>query len=256
MTELPLLVLALAFAVWPVGSAATVRLRALTGGPARPPALVSPRRSLRAGNRLVLPAMAAATVTGASASILSGARLPVLPATAGAIAGAAASFVAGRATSSRRRQREKAALAELVGALAADLRAGQQPAHALAALRTADPRAGLLHGSVALAAVWAVSERSGAPAAAVLDRVEEDLRATARQQREVGAQLAGARSTAGLLALLPLLGIGLGAAMGADPLYVLLGTPAGQLALLVGVGLDAAGLLWTSRIVAAAGGDR
>lgn len=255
MTELPLLALAFAVAAWPVGSPATARLRALTGAPARLPALVSPRRSLR-GSRLVLPAMTAAAVTGASASLLFGARLPVLPATAGALAGATAGLVADRASSSRRRQREQAAQAELVGALAADLRAGQQPAQALAALRTADPRAGLLDGSAALAAVWAVSERSGAPAATVLDRVEEDLRTTVRQQREIAAQLAGARSTAALLALLPLLGIGLGAAMGADPLFVLLGTPAGQLALLVGVGLDAAGLLWTSRIIAAAGGDR
>ena len=46
------------------------------------------------------------------------------------------------------------------------------------------------------------SERSGAPAAAVLDRVEQDLRTKARQRREVTAQLAGARSTAALLAAL------------------------------------------------------
>jgi tight adherence protein B len=43
--------------------------------------------------------------------------------------------------------------------------------------------------------------------------------------------------------------------MGARPLHVLLGTSRGQVALLVGAGLDALGLLWTARIVAAAGGD-
>ena len=107
-----------------------------------------------------------------------------------------------------------------------------------------------------MAAVWTVSERSGAPAAAVLDRVEQDLRTAERQRREVAAQLAGARSTAALLAVLPLLGIGLGAAMGAQPLHVLFGTGRGQVALLVGAGLDALGLLWTARIVAAAGGER
>jgi tight adherence protein B len=71
----------------------------------------------------------------------------------------------------------------------------------------------------------------------------------------VAAQLAGARSTAALLAVLPLLGIGLGAAMGARPLHVLLGTERGQVAMLVGAGLDALGLLWTARIVKAAGGE-
>jgi tight adherence protein B len=58
-----------------------------------------------------------------------------------------------------------------------------------------------------------------------------------------------------LLAVLPLLGIGLGAAMGARPLQVLLGTEKGQVAMLVGAGLDALGLLWTARIVKAAGGE-
>ncbi|HZB49663.1 MAG TPA: secretion protein F, partial [Mycobacteriales bacterium] len=59
-----------------------------------------------------------------------------------------------------------------------------------------------------------------------------------------------------LLAVLPLLGIGLGTAMEARPLQVLLGTGRGQVALLVGAGLDALGLLWTAWIVSAAGGER
>ena len=52
-----------------------------------------------------------------------------------------------------------------------------------------------------------------------------------------------------LLAGLPVLGIGLGAGMGADPLRVLIGTVPGQLALLTGVGLEALGVLWTSRVI-------
>jgi Flp pilus assembly protein TadB len=43
--------------------------------------------------------------------------------------------------------------------------------------------------------------------------------------------------------------------MGARPLDVLFVAPAGQAALVVGVGLDAVGVLWTSRIVGRAGGD-
>jgi tight adherence protein B len=48
------------------------------------------------------------------------------------------------------------------------------------------------------------------------------------------------------------LGVLLGAAMQAHPLDVLLGTPSGRLLCLVGVALDAAGLLWTRRLTSRA----
>jgi tight adherence protein B len=104
--------------------------------------------------------------------------------------------------------------------------------------------------------VWAVSQRSGAPAAAVLDRVEQDLRALQDQRREVASALSGARSTGTLLAVLPLLGIGLGAGLGAHPITVLLAQPRGQVALLAGVVLEALGVFWTSRIIASAQDSR
>lgn len=189
-------------------------------------------------------------VLGATAHFVYGARIPVLPVFAGMLAGGATGVLVAGSTAARDRRRRDAELVESVGALAADLRAGQQPADLMAADRQPPHLR-----SVAVAAVWTVSERSGAPAAAVLDRVEQDLRTRERQHREVAAQLAGARSTAALLAVLPLLGIGLGAAMGARPLHVLLGTERGQVAMLVGAGLDALGLLWTARIVKAAGGE-
>jgi tight adherence protein B len=40
----------------------------------------------------------------------------------------------------------------------------------------------------------------------------------------------------------------MGGALGADPLSVLVGTPAGRACLLVGLLLEAIGLLWTARI--------
>lgn len=173
----------------------------------------------------------------------------MLPILAGMLAGLAAGSLLTGAARARKRSRQDAELVEWVGALAADLRAGRHPAEARA---DRDPA----QQPPAVAAVWMVSERSGAPAAAVLDRVEQDLRTGVRHRQEISAQLAGARSTAALLAVLPLLGIGLGAAMGARPLDVLFATGRGQLALLVGTGLDVLGLLWTARIVAAAGGER
>src|SRR4051794_7667220 len=125
-------------------------------------------------------------------------ELRLLPAVAGAIAAGTVATVLSRGAADRTRRRSAVALMESVGILAADLRAGQSPGDALAAL-AGDP----ITRHRAVVAVWAVSERSGAPAAAVLDRVEQDLRARESQAREIAAQLAGARSTAGLLALLP-----------------------------------------------------
>ena len=104
-----------------------------------------------------------------------------------------------------------------------------------------------------ISAGWQVSERSGAPLGSVLARVEDDLRASRRHARQLDAQLAGPRATGMLLALLPVLGIALGVAMGAHPLGVLVHTGAGQLALVVGVGLDAVGVLWTARLLRAGG---
>jgi tight adherence protein B len=240
--------LAVAVGLVPQPAPSTARLRALDG-------------DIRSGSRLRhriatgvprsagLPTVVGGAAFGGLAHFGFGAGAPVLPVLAGMLAGGAAGVLLAGAAGARDRRHRDAALVEWVGALAADLRAGRQPAELLAGQKEPARRR-----SAAVAAVWTVSERSGAPAADVLDRVEQDLRATERLRREVTAQLAGARSTAALLAVLPLLGIGLGAAMGARPLHVLFGTGWGQVALLVGAGLDALGLMWTARIVAAAGG--
>jgi tight adherence protein B len=238
--------LAVAVALARPPSPATARLRVLH------PRCAVGRLSLptaRAG--VVLPAAAGAVALGVWSRFGFGTAVPVMPAAAGAGAAATAAVVLSRSAAERGGRRLAGRLVESIGTLAADLRAGQQPAEALAALGD-----GPATRYRAVEAVWAVSERSGAPAAAVLDRVEQDLRAREAQHREIAAQLAGARSTAGLLAVLPVLGIGLGAAMGARPLAVLLGQPRGQLALLAGVVLEALGVLWTARIVAAAQGRR
>ena len=53
---------------------------------------------------------------------------------------------------------------------------------------------------------------------------------------------------------MPVVGLGIGAGMGGDPLHVLLHTPVGWGCLVVGVGLELAGVAWTGRIVRNAGG--
>jgi tight adherence protein B len=175
----------------------------------------------------------------------------------------------------RAARRRGVAMVEALGAVAAELRAGLAPVGALQAAGDAmggrigevfretastvafggDAPTALLASAGAfgelrrVAAGWRVSVRSGASLGDVLDRVETDLRADLEHRQRIDADLAGARATAGLLATLPILGLGLGGTMGAHPLHVLLHTAAGQLALVVGAGLDALGLWWTSRIL-------
>ncbi|WSQ62811.1 type II secretion system F family protein [Streptomyces sp. NBC_01217] len=108
-----------------------------------------------------------------------------------------------------------------------------------------------LDGLAGMAACWRVTADGGAGLAAGLDRLEGALRAERRRREELRAQLAGAWSTVAVLALLPVLGLGLGAALGADPLRVLLHTPAGLVCLAAGGLLEAAGLCWAGRIVRA-----
>lgn len=139
--------------------------------------------------------------------------------------------------------RQAAGVAELGGDVTAVLRA---------AAGTADRGPGepdVLHQ---LAACWAVAERSGAGLEVAVRRLTEGLRAQERQRAELAGELAGARATARLLAVLPGLGILLAAAVGAQPLAFLLGTPVGGACLLVALGLDVAGLAWTRRLVAGA----
>lgn len=184
-----------------------------------------------------------------AAQVLSRSGSPVLPVLTGAVAGGTVGRVVTTAAVRRRRERAAAAQVETIAALAAEVRAGQRPDVALAAAGPADL-------PPAVSAMWVLSERSGAPVAAVLDRIEDDLRSKVRQRQAVATQLAGARSTALLLAGLPGVGIAMGAAMGAAPLTILFGAGGGQLALLAGVSLDSAGVLWSARIVATAEDDR
>ncbi|MFF0014528.1 type II secretion system F family protein [Streptomyces sp. NPDC005374] len=104
-------------------------------------------------------------------------------------------------------------------------------------------------GLLGLAACWRVAVDQGAGLAAGLDRLEGALRAERDQRDDLRAQLAGARSTAWMLAALPALGLGLGAALGADPLHVLLHTGSGLGCLLVGGLLEGLGMWWAMRIV-------
>ncbi|MEU6386635.1 type II secretion system F family protein [Streptomyces bauhiniae] len=200
----------------------------------------------------------------------------VVPVVAGA-AGVPALRRVGTARRARLvRERRADAVIALCGVLAGEVRAGQQPgeallraerdsgglgeaqAAALAAARFGGDVPGALavaarqpgaEGLLGLAACWRVAVDQGAGLAAGLDRLDGALRAERDQRADLRAQLSGARATALLLAVLPLFGLLLGAAMGADPLRVLLHTGAGLGCLVAGAVFEGAGLWWAVRIV-------
>ena len=93
----------------------------------------------------------------------------------------------------------------------------------------------------------------GAPLADVLERVALSVAADEEAVGELRAATAGPRATARVLAWLPVLGLLVASALGADPVGVLLGGGVGSFAALVGLGLLLVGRLWTRALLARAG---
>jgi tight adherence protein B len=105
-----------------------------------------------------------------------------------------------------------------------------------------------------LAACFVIAEASGCPLADVLARLAAQLEVEDDAEAVRQTALAGPRATVTLLTWLPLLGLGLGAALGVDPLSILLGTPLGMAALGAGVALTIAGRIWSAKLVRSATG--
>jgi tight adherence protein B len=140
--------------------------------------------------------------------------------------------------------------------LAADLRAGISAAEAGSPAGAADQVAGVAavedrRMAQLTGAAWRLAERTGAPIADLVERIEADARAMDRASASAAAQAAGARATAWLLAALPVGGIGLGYSLGADPLSVLLHTPIGAACAVGAIALQVAGLAWADRLASA-----
>ncbi|WP_309140886.1 hypothetical protein [Micromonospora sp. M51] len=135
--------------------------------------------------------------------------------------------------------------------LAADLRAGLPIARALDVATVERDGAGRLR-QLTSAAVR-LADRTGAPLAELVERIEADARATDRGLAAAAAQAAGARATAWLLAALPVGGIGLGYGIGVDPMAVLLHSTVGGACAVAAVALQAVGLLWAERLGATPG---
>lgn len=259
-------------AAWLLGGPGTAvrraRLLLADGGTAGPPPWARGVERVRG-----LGAEWWAVVAGAVVAVLGVSPLPVL---AGALAVPALRRARRGRQARRARERRGDAVIALCGALAGEVRAGRQPAEALlraerdygglgeaqpvvlAAARFGGDVPGALadaarqpgaDGLLGLAACWRVAVDRGAGLAAGLDRLEGALRAERDQRADLRAQLAGARSTAVMLAGLPVLGLLLGTALGADPLHVVLHSTAGLGCLSAGGVLEGAGLWWALRIV-------
>lgn len=160
------------------------------------------------------------------------------------------------------------AAAETVLRLAVMLQAGIAPASAwrhLAASR--DPAAVRVTAAVAegmpltraiassggawrdVAVAWHVATTVGAPLAESLRGLAAALRDAAEAADDVRVALAEPAGTARLLGWLPLVALGLGAALGFDTLGTLLGHPAGIACLVAGGALIAVAQRWTARMV-------
>jgi tight adherence protein B len=253
----PLVLLGAALLLWPDGRAVRrARWAELAGGRPR---------------RVPLPALPLPLVWGGAAA---GGGLIASTGLVAVLAGVTAALLARAELRRRAAGREEAALsalAEALSALAAELRAGRtlEAAAAAAAATCADEGSGralvLAVRSPAAAevdvggelgdalrrvsAAAVLSRRTGCSLAAVLAAVEDDLRARRRQRSDLHSATAGSRASALLLAGLPVLALAMGSGIGADPWRVLTTTPTGQVLLVAGAALEAAGLAWSSRLV-------
>lgn len=194
-----------------------------------------------------------------------------VPATAVGIAAGTVIRVGVLRARERRTRRAAAEVARACTVLAAELELGRVPTAALAAAAGDCPvlapaaTAAQIGGDVVrvwqhlatepghegllvLGRAWRVAAVTGAPLAPSLATVAAALSSEEEVDRMIAGELAAPRMTGVVLALLPVAGIGLGYAIGGDPLGFLLGSPWGWVCLIAGTALACAGLLWTEHL--------
>lgn len=205
------------------------------------------------------------------------ASVPVVPGAVGPGARAWRSWTQGRnrvgfgPASRRRRAHERMRVVQALGALSAELQAGQPPVAALssaggdpsvwpatlAAVHLGEDVSVALAADAALhpvlnhlAACWRVAADSGSGLAPAVTQLAASARSSEDVRVHLEAELAGPRATARMLAGLPFVGLGFGMMLGADPITWLLTSPFGFACLAAGLALTALGSWWTGRIAA------
>jgi tight adherence protein B len=202
--------------------------------------------------------------------------LPVGVVAAGSIVGVTLWTRRRRHVRVKRRAAESAALQGALDVLVGELRVGAHPVAAFSVAATevdgpvassfravaararlgADVAAGLRSVSrssmpahwARLAVYWQLAQDHGLSIATLMQTAQRDIVERERFSAKVNAGMTGARTTAAVLAGLPLLGVGLGELIGAEPLSFLLSNGVGGWLLVIGVTLACAGLLWSDRI--------
>jgi tight adherence protein B len=146
------------------------------------------------------------------------------------------------------------AATEADGAVAASLRAvaarARLGADVAAGLRSVARSSSQSAQWERLAVCWRLAEDHGLAIATLMQTAQRDIVERARFSAKVDAGMAGARTTAAVLAGLPLLGVGLGQLIGAEPVAFLLSGGVGGWLLVIGVALACGGLLWSDHITA------
>ncbi len=102
-----------------------------------------------------------------------------------------------------------------------------------------------------LALCWRLAQHHGLAIATLLRTAQHDIVERDRFRLRLDAGLAGPRTTAAVLAGMPVLGILLGQLIGAEPVRFLVAGGVGGVILLVGVTLSCLGLYWSDRIITA-----
>ena len=141
---------------------------------------------------------------------------------------------------------------QIVGAVARSVAAGGSIPEAIMSAMSSTEAAQAGSAWRAVAASWFVANESGAPLASSLRETADTLRQLGQLHRDVDAALAGPRSTARFVGVMPVLGLLFGALLGFDTIGVLFGTPLGVGCLVAGALLTVAAARWTSRLVARA----
>lgn len=219
-------------------------------------------------------------VAGVVLAVLSGLTLDsVRGAVLGLAFGASAAVIVWTVTHARRARARSLARDDVArgsSELAALLRAGHPPGRALRLVGESTPlfaepashfevggdptevlerlsqRAGCA-GLASLAGAWRVSEATGASMTPFLDELATALTAERELGLVVETELAAPRMTGRLLGMLPLVGLGLGFAVGGDPVGYLIGSLPGLICLGVGIALAVAGVVWSEKLADRAG---
>ncbi len=97
-----------------------------------------------------------------------------------------------------------------------------------------------------------LSYGAGAPMADVLDACAEGITESAEAASARDVALAGPQTSAQMIAWMPIAGVVMGSALGAEPLGFLFGTWAGRGVLVLAAALEIAGIVWLRRLAAKA----